>query len=327
MIILFHIQYDLFGFAFLMQRGAGLGVWFDTISTYISAINWAWLGILPSFFYIGVHVFFILSGYGLTKKFYAAPKFSYRSWFKQIWKLYWPYLIALPVTLLINLGLSFLLLAFHRIDSVPPVFDIYLPSQYLESILVPSRWLSGRLALNFVGTWWFVGVILQFYILLPILIVLLRKFKPKKFIIIALVVTFVYRLFVAYLSEGSTIGVRNGEILLFINFPSRFFEFALGMVLALSPSLKFFKRQTLAGVVLIVAGIASSAYVWGLAFNDIIIAMGLVLVFPALSGFLVRLGKLAKILEWFGENSYNIYLYQEPALKLILILFLGNLPL
>jgi len=327
MIILFHLQSSLFGTGLMMSRGQGLPAWFTQLGNSLMHISWAWIAILPAMFYIGVHVFFILSGYGLTKKFFKMEHFSYREWLKQIWKLYWPYLVAMPVTLLINLGLSYILVLAGRMQEVLPVFSIYQPWQYLYGALITSRWVSSRLALNFVGTWWFVGVLLQFYLLLPVLIWLLRKLKPKMFIISALLVTLGYRLWAAYFTGNSPIGIANTDLILFINFPARFFEFALGMFMAVLPSLRFFKRQTWAGLALIIVGILSSAYVFGLVMNDILIGLGWALVFPSLGVFLGRIKIPARILSFVGDKSYYFYLYQEPALGMILTLFFGKMPL
>ncbi len=231
-----------------------------------------------------------------------------------------PYLIALPVTHVLNYVLNLLLVSSHVRSVMPGFFDIYTPQQYLESILVPTRWFSQRLALNFVGTWWFVGVILQFYLLLPLLLLLLKKLKPLKFILIAVAVTFIYRYFVSRYSDAGTVGLEQANIFLFVNFPARLSEFALGIWLATRKDIRLFKWQGTVGLALIGAGIASSAYQAGMIWNDFLIALGFILIFPALLSVLKN--KVGDTLKLIGNQSYLIFLYHEPALQLILLLLI-----
>lgn len=319
MIILYHLQYDLFGLAFLTGRGTGIETWVTSSVKYIDLHGWVIIGVIPSLLFIGVNLFFLISGYGLVRKYYFKTDFNVKDWFRQIWKIILPYWIALPVTHLINYGFTYLMFLGNRIDKMPAFFEIYLPSQYLESILVPSRWFVERLALNFVGTWWFVGIILQFYLLLPVLLWLLKKLKARNFIIIALLITFVYRAWAVYFTNASTVGVAGAELLFLINLPARLAEFALGMYFATKSRIHFFKHQTSAGILLIVAGLIFSSYLWGMIFSDFLISLGLFFLCDRLLFVLKR--KSFNWTEWLGNMSYYIFLYHEPALKLFLLLF------
>ncbi len=319
MVVLFHLHYD---FAWGMQVGydIGLGGWYNQVSENLSRQGASWFWFLCSLGYIGVNLFFVISGYGLTKKFLKQPKFEYKDWLKQIWKILWPYWVALPVTHLINYGLANVQLALGKIDSMPGFWGIYYPQQYIDSFLVPTRWLSDDGALNFVGTWWFVGVILQFYLLLPLLILLLKKINPNKFMGIMFAVTLLYRLWATVYTDGGPIGVAMAKPLMFINFPARLAEFALGMWLATRKDLKFFRFQTLAGFVLIILGLIANAYHWGFVVSDPILGIGFVLMLNWNVNFIK--GLVARIFEAIGNNSYYIFLYHEPALTMLVTIFL-----
>jgi peptidoglycan/LPS O-acetylase OafA/YrhL len=318
MIVIYHIHYDIFGGIFLMDKAAGLSNWIVKVQGYLEYLKVNPLEVVPGFLYIGVHIFFIVSGYGLTKKFFTGKKFDFKSWRKQILKILIPYWIALPITHVLNYILNLVLVSAHVRTIMPGFFDVYTPQQYLESILVPTRWFSQRLALNFVGTWWFVGVILQFYLLLPLLLLILKKLKPLKFIIVAVAITFIYRYFVSYFSDAGTVGLEQANIFLLVNFPARLSEFALGIWLATRKDLRLFKWQLLPGLGLIAAGVASSAYRFGMIWNDFLIGLGFILIFPALLSVLKN--KAGDTLKLIGNQSYLIFLYHEPALQLILFL-------
>jgi peptidoglycan/LPS O-acetylase OafA/YrhL len=314
MIVLYHQQYNLASLTYLIIRGEGPGHYFERIAGMIAQNV---LNVVPFLYYLGfsaVGVFFILSGLGLTIK-YTKQKLNFKNYSKQIIKLLLPYFIAIPITFLINYSLQYLWLQRGIISQMPQPFEIYTPNQYLESYMVFTRWFNDRLALNFVGTWWFVGIILQFYLLFPILLRLSNKLGAKNLLIISLVLSFVYRGVVALTTNSSPVGIQGAELLYFINFPARLPEFAFGIYLAQKPDILKYRYITIFGILLFLGGLILSTTTIGLAFNDFFLGSGLLLI----------LFKIAKsisssrfnIFELFGKYSYQIYLYHEPALKMI----------
>lgn len=324
LVILYHFHYGIFGGTFLMDPNSGINGWIYKVEQYYNYRPDLIWGLLFCFGFIGVHIFITLSGFGLTKKYLTQDKFSFKSWGKQIWKMLLPYFIALPVTHLINYALQNVLFWAGKIASVPAFFDIYKPQQYLESIIVPTRWFTAPLALNFVGTWWFVGIILQFYLVYPLLLWLLKKFKPLKFLIITFVITIVYRALIAIFTNYNPIGVNMADPVGFINFPARLAEFALGMYFATRKDWKLFKGQYLVGVLMILIGLFAASYRIGVVVSDILIAVGLVFTFDTTLKIFNKV--LSKFFNWLGEKSYYIFLYHEPAMSMIVRL-LVTLPL
>jgi len=318
MIILYHLQYDLASLLYLIERGEGIIPYLTRITGKIAEDP---IHIIPFLYYLGfaaVNVFFILSGFGLTKK-YLAEELTLRKWLKQIMKILIPYFLAIPLTFLINYLLQYFWFQQGIITVMPQPFEIYLPSQYWESLLVFTRWFDNRLALNFVGTWWFVGIILQFYLLFPVLLKIYKKIKAKNFLILAIGIGTIYRLYMAYNTEASPVGIMGAQLLEFINFPARLPEFALGMYLASNENWFKQKNLVLFGLWFFILGIVLSTFVWGFALNDLLLGLGLIMLITKV------VNKLQvnehNPLYLFGKYSYQIYLLHEPALKMIAKLF------
>lgn len=314
MIVLYHEQYNLASLIYLIERGEGPLSYFHRISGLITQDP---INSIPFLYYLGfgaVGVFFILSGLGLAIK-YSKEKLTLKKYIGQIIKLLLPYFLAIPITFIINYSLQYLWLQRGIISQMPQPFDIYTPNQYIESYLVFSRWFSDRLALNFVGTWWFVGIILQFYLLFPILFNISKKIGAQKFLMYALGIAFIYRAIVAFATNSSPVGIQGAELLYFINFPARLPEFALGIYLAKNQRLLKYRFITLFGILLFLGGLVLSTTTIGLAFNDFLMGSGLMLILFKLSNFIK--GFKFNIFEILGKYSYQIYLYHEPALKMI----------
>lgn len=314
MIVLYHEQYNLASLIYLIERGEGPASYLGRISGLIAQ---DWVNIIPFLYYLGfgaVGVFFILSGLGLAIK-YSKEKLTFKKYLNQIIKLLIPYFIAIPITFIINYSLQYLWLQRGIITQMPNPFDIYTPNQYVESYLVFSRWFSDRLALNFVGTWWFVGIILQFYLLFPIFFKLSQKLGPKNFLTLALLISFIYRGVIAFTTNSSPVGIQGAELLYFINFPARLPEFALGIYLAKNQGILKYKNITTFGIFLFLGGLILSTTTIGLAFNDFLLGTGLMLILFKITNWIK--GLKFNIFEILGKYSYQIYLYHEPALKMI----------
>ena len=312
-VVLYHLQYDLVSLNYLIARNEGLSYF----SRIFNVISQDLINIVPFLMYLclsSVSVFFILSGFGLMKK-YSVEKLTLKKWAKQIWKILLPYFIAIPVTFLINYFLQWIWTLNGINESMPKPFDIYQPMQYLESFLVFTRWFDDRLALNFVGTWWFVGIILQFYLLFPLLFMLFKKIGSKKFLILSLVITVLYRLVVVYTTDDSPVGIQNANLLMFINFPARLAEFALGMYFATCEKYLGNLRSLILGIISLIIGFIVMTFNWGLAINEILIGFG---AFQIITCFAKLIFKLKiPIIDKVGKYSYHIYLFHEPALKMI----------
>ena len=122
---------------------------------------WDFLHPMASFFgHYGVHIFLFLSGYGLAKKCLMSHALTvgalYRTAFSQILKI-------VKLTLL---GLCFYMLFYLVKDGSFPSFDVM--AKYLGFLTFTENLRPGKLY-YFVSVWWFLALIVQFYLVFPLL--------------------------------------------------------------------------------------------------------------------------------------------------------------
>ena len=162
--------------------------------------------------HFGVQVFILLSGYGLTKSMLAKPT----SWTvfmgKRLKKIYPLLLIAIAGYVLFSWAV-----------------DNYLPTGNDKSSLVYKLLFIHTMmpyeGTSICGPWWFFGLIMQLYILFPILLNLSQKYGPK-FLFLTIVASYVWFLTAFFCYD-------NYSLLAVWNAPGHLPEFCLGMWLAL----------------------------------------------------------------------------------------------
>ncbi|OUL21190.1 hypothetical protein BV372_32065 [Nostoc sp. T09] len=288
-----------------------------------------------SFGWQGVHIFIVLSAFGLTYSRLNKHKTnSWRQWYikraERIFPSYW--LIVL---------LGFFLLFINSI------FDyIFKQGNLIHSLLEPTATtiIDILLLRNFFANTesgypnpalWFVPFIISFYLIFPWLHKkVVKSRKAKDYILVLLVaafVEFIYRGVSIYWLHSSPIAyglhflktLPKSEFIIsnqipFGFFPSRIAEFVLGIVgaiLFMKNQKKFEKLilNNLVGVlglfIWIAGNILLSVGLWGWVFSDFVIALGLIL-FVINLAFLIqkRLSPLFSILSKLGILSYYIYL-------------------
>ena len=172
------------------------------------------------------------------------------------------------------------------------------------------------------------ALILQLYLLFPLLQIGLDRWKFKKFLLFLLTATLIYRFIATYWLSTAPLGVVNGEINSyygFVFFLPRLFEFGMGMVLA--EKLKEWKKIPgswlsgwvfLTGVGLSVLGVALNYWQFGWIFSDLIAAIGVFIVFLNIANLCRNLG----LLERIGGFSYEIYLLHHQVLKFVFLPFI-----
>ena len=242
-----------------------------------------------------VSVFLLLSGFGLT---YALgesvrPVAGWRAWYRhRLLRLFPMYWVA------------------HIVWLVSPFIPHYDPVDWrFFASFAGNRVWPGELFYYANPAWWFFGLILQLYLVFPLLAALLRRLGPALFLIVAAAFTIGNRWFLldVPLSGGAFFG-------------SRLWEFAAGMSLGLL--LRRERERTLgwllgmpglaAGVLLYAAGFLS--YRPGLSFTctDGLVGMGLFALLAHLCRGLLALGGLRRPLLFLGTFSYGFYLLHEP---------------
>jgi peptidoglycan/LPS O-acetylase OafA/YrhL len=289
----------------------------------------------------GVHIFIVLSGFGLTYScLRRGKKISWKEWytkrFKKILPAYWMTCL-LGYTVMVGI---------HLLDG----------RNLLDALSFPKRLLFFELTLlkNFsyetvvTGpnvSLWFVPFIISFYLAFPWVYKLISQRKTLGGLLIIVsgiaLIEFVYRAIAINWLDGSPIGYQSFGYLFpvlgvplnrlpdistipfqgeaaFSLFPARIGEFAVGMLAAM---LFFQNRQSVqsvtlniwAGVLGFLIWIAGNALLytgfWGWVFADFVIAIGLTLWVINLAALCFRaFPVLFKKLSQLGIWSYYIFL-------------------
>jgi len=252
----------------------------------------------------GVHLFFLLSGFGLGL---STEQFLLKRFFRRrFFKVWLPYVLAL------SLSLAAALLLGWFPDGVQAWFaGVALYQMFLEKYIEA-----------FGGHFWFVSTILQFYLVFPLLHFFKKRVNNDSiFLGTALILSISWWCVVVVLEKG---GMRtwNSFFLQFL------WEFALGMVLAerYRSNKPFGAFWTHPIWQYLLAGVFFSALMvwmvqkWGPAgkiFNDIPAMIG----YTALSLLVYRVlaalaPRILRLFLWAGGFSYSIYLVHILVLEL-----------
>ena len=235
-------------------------------------------GILPqaiNFGGAGVHVFILCSGFGLCLSQLNKPLNYFQFIRKRFLKIYVPYVIIIFVSVL----LPFVYTNGDRLIA-------------LLSHLFLFKMFDEQLVSSFGTQFWFISTIIQFYLVFPILFIIVKKHKSILVIVISLSISFIYATFVGFIGK-SDLRIWNSFFLQYL------WEFVLGMVLALKykenqdfiriPPVKYLIPLAIAGIAIVgFTGIKGGVLK---LYNDV----------PSLVGYLC----LALLLYSFGIKWIN----------------------
>ena len=170
-------------------------------------------------------------------------------------------------------------------------------------------------------SWWFVWLIVQLYVLFPLLYHLLRELGSRKFLVLACLFTFVSRF-------SGLLGLRYSSSLYHwmtgIFFGTRLAEFCVGMVIA--TELKGIRERgsdqprtshvfAFSSLVYLL-GLGASFTWYGSTVSNLLVALGLSGLFFSLWDALFRRSHLLSgVLTALGANSYGPYLVHQTPLQ------------
>ena len=278
---------------------------------------------IPNFLSLGasgVSLFFVISGYCITRSWFLrnqTPEWSsyYR---RRVTRIYPAYLVSLVVSAGITLVVFGVdaLVSPYQTGRYPVSIDLIVHALFLQGFSSGSF-----LSLN--GALWSMSTEVQFYVALPLIYMLVRKRDPQRVALVALALCLGIRGLIE-LSDQLAMPVEGGvskAVLLNYSLVGRFFEFALGLVIASwesrkggLPRMKLWAvvgLLVLAALVLWRGGGWAVDPLWGLAFAAVVILAREKLDCPGSVPFALR------SLQFVGIHSYSFFLVHMPVLALI----------
>ena len=253
---------------------------------------------------VGFHavaVFLVLSGFGLSYSLAKTgnPAGGWAGWYRarllRLFPMYWlahlVYLVSPFVARPEPLDYRFVLSLLG--DRVYPVDMIFY---YINPAL------------------WYFGLLLELYLVFPILFRLLQKLGPVWFLVLCGLVTVASRYLLL-----SVIGA-HGYYVQGAFFAARLWEFAAGMVLGLvyrqRPLLAerrlFAGSALLTGILIYTLGLYSYASTLSYTVTDALIGTGLFIILAHLARWSGRMSRLGATLAHVGVYSYGLYLLHQP---------------
>ena len=273
--------------------------WSGLMSGTVSFLRGAWWEISGVGFH-AVGAFIILSGWTLmesTARHAAKGELTWGAWYRsrfvRLYPMYW-------VAHIVYLVSPF-------VAKLEPVDERIILS------LLGLRFIN--IEMNFMylnAAWWYFSMLIQFYLIFPLLFWAARKFGGWIFLIAACALGF----FVRYILLG--VWPQNGLWVLGGFAVCRLPEFALGMALGMWHSKSEARAEwfllrgpgLLAGLVLYPA--ALWLYDYSYVFVDFATGACCFLVIVGLAGFMSRVPALARIISLVGVYSYGLYLIHQP---------------
>jgi peptidoglycan/LPS O-acetylase OafA/YrhL len=275
--------------------------WSSLAAGTVTLIRTAWLKISGIGFH-AVGVFIILSGWALmesTARRAESSSLKWGSWFGtrflRIYPMYW-------VAHLVYLVSPFV----ARLEPVDSRIILSLLGLRFIDITMNFMYLN--------AAWWYFSMLIQFYVMFPLLFWAARRFGPFAFLLTACALGFFvrYLLLVVYPQHG--FWVLGGFAV------CRLPEFALGMALGmwhkqLPARIEWF---LLRGVGLLAGLLLYPAAMWlyhnGITyvFVDFATSACCLLEIVGVAGIIWRFGSVAKVFGLVGAFSYGLYLIHQP---------------
>lgn len=241
----------------------------------------------------GIHLFILLSGFGLYYSFKNKP-LSYPAFLKRRFsKVYFPYIFVVLISAFISLFIPIYENSLYALGG-----HIFLYKMFDESIIGSYGYQL-----------WFISMIFQFYLTFHLIIWIKSKLKPGLFFISALLISLCWALFIFLINKGDQ-RVWNSFFLQYL------WEFALGILIAdmvhnnKKISSKLTNQFSLIAIGLISCGIYAMLALkggnWGKLFNDIFALTG----YSLLAVFLYKLNikLINRVFLFIGDISLSVFL-------------------
>ncbi|MBL8596933.1 MAG: acyltransferase [Devosia sp.] len=269
--------------------------------------------------FVGVDIFFVLSGYLITRlltgELAETGRLGFRTFYLRRLRRLYP---ALLTTIAATWVVSFFLLSPHQMrdfasSAFAAVFSLANVQFYLES----GYWAALANTKPLLHTW-SLSVEEQFYLIWPLLLFALHRLLPRPGVVIAIALISAASLAV------SVHWLRTDDAAAFYMLPSRTFELGLGALLVWLPALRhrwLLNAATVTGVVAMLVPM--------LIYSSATPFPGLAALLPCVGAMLFIIGsrseaaapfRLAPI-AWLGRISYSLYLVHWPIIVLWIAYF------
>jgi peptidoglycan/LPS O-acetylase OafA/YrhL len=258
---------------------------------------------------IGVNLFFFISGIlvfrSLQRQTGSGWNVATSFWWRRLRRLY-PALIAYVVAMFC------LVIVFQSLPDQPPHSD--LPS-YVRAL----PWALGYM-INYapaepmsLGHLWSLACEMQFYFVAPMVFLLGGRTTTQRTLVFGAATLFLTALGVIYPLKSSHYesAKYQFEIAVWPMMLGFFSEYSKAWFLRMP--LRTVKAVFGIGVFALM--VALVLMLFGMQMKKLVIALGGILLFPCLLGYLFGLpfpGKTGGFLAWIGERTYSIYLWQQP---------------
>ncbi len=289
----------------------------------LRALGAKWLLVPPLHFgFVGVHCFFVLSGFCIHLRAAHAradgrpPLPSLRAFFlRRFWRIYPPYWIALA---LFGLGVPLAArLAGHAAEPAAPS-DLALHATMLHT-------LRDRTIFSINPAFWSLATEEQFYLAYPLVLPLLARFGVRRVLAASLALSLAWRAAALAVLPPTVDHFLEWRVLVHALFLPRWYEWLLGCALAeaaaapRNPLDGRARPLALAGALLLVAGMATRAHVaLDKLLADALFSTG----FACLTGAALvarpsanrARAAVAGALAAVGRRAYGLYLVHQPIL-------------
>lgn len=184
---------------------------------------------VSEFGYLGVDVFFVISGYlvaiGLIKNFNNS-KFSYWEYLNKRLSRLWPGLIVISIIALV-LGWKWMLPLHFKLDCESIVGTCLFGNNIIQYVTSGNYWMADNEFKPLMHTW-YVGILMQFYLIIPLVFYAAKKcakqWNRAAFYILMSLSLLSFMIYVGPVMTDS----QNFYLL-----PARFFELGVGALLAM----------------------------------------------------------------------------------------------
>jgi peptidoglycan/LPS O-acetylase OafA/YrhL len=249
----------------------------------------------------GVGVFLVLSGFGLSYSLARTgrPADGWPGWYRdRVVRLFPMYWIA---------HIVYLVSPFQaRLDPVDHRFILSV----LGDRVVPI----GAMFYYFNPALWYFGLLLQLYLVCPVLFVAVERFGVIRFLVVVAAVTFGARWALVLAMPVSPEWVQGGF------FACRLWEFGVGMAAGVLwrrrpaeiGAAVFSRRGLLVGAGLYALGLGSYRALWSYIFTDALVGTGLAVLLAHVARRLHRVRWLGPATIAAGAASYGLYLVHQP---------------